>query len=236
MDFFETLSKEEIKLNRRLLAAFEREKVMAVKHREKEPIKEVKSTKLVAKPKSPKKLIVKDIDNEYSKLFKIGYDQLNDFQKPIVQECDEKQSGGLSLVVGSGKTIVSLVLALYQNMENEQPILVIVSKSLMDTWETEIEKFYGTQLTYKVIHPSVTDIGKWKIKTPIILTTVDVLAKYYKENSIDKLFIKQVFPPRFGNYVNHYNNIKEPYLNHVIGGGLFYSIQWGTIIIDEAQT
>ena len=239
MDFFETLSREEIKVNRRLLAAFEKEKAMTEQKEpmekeviKKQPIKEIKSKK----PKTPKQLKIKDIDNEYNKLFKIGYDQLNNFQKPIVQECDEMHSGGLSLVVGSGKTIVSLVLSLYQNMETEQPILVVVSKSLMDNWETEIKKFYGTELNYQVIHPSVTDIGKWKIKSPIILTTVDVLAKYYKENSIDKLFIKQVFPPRFGNYVNNYNEVKEPYLNHVIGGGLFYSIQWGTIIIDEAQT
>jgi SNF2 family DNA or RNA helicase len=64
---------------------------------------------------------------------------------------------------------------------------------------------------------------------------VDVIAKYYKDNSIDKDYIKQRLPDRFGNYINYYEAPEKPYLNHIKGGGLFYSIEWGCLIIDEAQ-
>ena len=231
MDFFETLTKEEIKVNRILLEAFERQKDI------KPDVKP--NNDITHKSKKLSKIKMEDInDNLHGELFKIGYDQLNDFQKPIVKECCEKGFGGLSLCVGSGKTIVSIVVALYLTMKSELPILVVVAKSLIVNWEEEIEKFYDKKLKYQVVHPTMLkEMGKWKIKskTKLILTTIDVLKKYYIENSIDKLFIKQVFPPRFGNYVNHYQIPSQPYMNHVIGGGLFYSIEWGTVIIDEAQ-
>ena len=249
MDYFATLTKDEIKVNRVLLEAFERQKARDLidtnnilnntnSATSNKTNKTNNTNPDITKKEKIKKINLDNIeDNLHGKLFKIGYDQLNDFQKPIIKEACDQGFGGLALCVGSGKTILSIVLGLYLTMKTEQPILIVVSKSLIETWEEEIEKFYGDQLKYQVVHPTtVKEMGKWKIKAKIILTTVDVISKYYKENSIDKLFIKQVFPPRFGNYVNHYQIPTEPYMNHVIGGGLFYSIQWGTIIIDEAQT
>ena len=45
-------------------------------------------------------------------LFKVGYNKLNDFQKEIFNECTKRNSGGLSLPMGSGKTLIALTLAL----------------------------------------------------------------------------------------------------------------------------
>lgn len=218
MDYFSSLSEKEIKYNLKKLKEYESKK----------EIKEIIEIEDDVTIDDFKKIDCIEYD-----LFKIGFEQLNNFQKPIIKECIEKKYGGLSLSVGSGKTIISIVISLYLSMN--KPILIIVSKSLISSWEDEIEKFYGTQLKYKVLNH---DISKWKLKpkTKIILTTIDVLSKYYKENQIDKMFVKQRYQPRSINYINHYENPKEPYLNHIIGGGLFYSINWGCLIVDEAQT
>ncbi len=211
MDYFDILTKEEKRMNKLLLEAYEKEHF---------------------KKLNPN---LKIENNEHGKLFSIGYKQLNSFQIPIIQECIEKGSGGLSLKVGSGKTIISILISLYLTMKTQYPILVVVSRSLISNWEDEIKKFFKDQLDYQVIHPTLNNIGQLKIKKKVIITTVDVLSKFYKENLIDKLFIKQVFTKKFGNYTNYYNVVTEPYLNHIIGGGLFYSTKWGSIIIDEAQ-
>ena len=46
------------------------------------------------------------------KLYKRGASKLNKFQLDILKECAMKKSGGLSLPMGSGKTLISLVLGL----------------------------------------------------------------------------------------------------------------------------
>ena len=44
---------------------------------------------------------------------RIALQKLNPFQRDILAECIQKKSGGLSLPLGSGKTLISLVLSLY---------------------------------------------------------------------------------------------------------------------------
>jgi SNF2 family DNA or RNA helicase len=181
-------------------------------------------------------------DNIYGILFKRGYEQLNHFQQSVFHECCVKKSAALSLPLGSGKTIISLVIALYLNMISEGKIIIVVSKSLITNWEIEIKKFFADALPYKVIHHDhVKDINKWKMNVQdiIILTTIDVISTYYKENDIDKMFIENRFvlhARHLGAYINFYRIPDNPYLTHTIGGGQFYSIKWGTLIIDEIQT
>ncbi|HSW76719.1 MAG TPA: DEAD/DEAH box helicase [Candidatus Saccharimonadales bacterium] len=170
-------------------------------------------------------------------IYQLGYKQLNQFQKEVLDECYQKKSAALSCPLGSGKTLISLVLSLRLT---QGPILIVVSKSLITNWEDEIKKFFGDKLSYKVIHPSVTDISQWQLKKSrqIYLTTIDVLAKAYKDCMIDKQFIEQKFVQthgRLGNYVNYYKVPHAPYLTHAIGIGLMYSIKWGCLIVDEAQ-
>ena len=94
-------------------------------------------------------------------------DHLNEFQQRILKECLKKGSGGLSLPMGSGKTLISLSLAL-EHIKNRNtaatastacvrstplgpPIiggggggkcLIVVSKTLIESWTTEIKKFF----------------------------------------------------------------------------------------------
>lgn len=196
-----------------------------------------------------------------SQEYQIGYNALNNFQKDILTECLLKKTGGLSLPMGSGKTLISLVLGLAQTEEQlaleqameikrgkksqisidqmrPKPFLVVCAKSLIASWRTEIAKFFGDKLSYEILHSSIQKKGldNWHIDplSRIILTTPEVLSKYYKTNGIQNTFVKQKFinPPSF---INYYLEPKRPYLTHNFGGGYLYSIQWGALIIDEAQ-
>jgi SNF2 family DNA or RNA helicase len=170
------------------------------------------------------------------KLFKKVYPKLNDYQEKIFCDCIQRQSAGLSLPLGSGKTILSLLLSLYNTYNTNQPVLIVMSKSLIYNWEDEIKKFFGDELKYEVIHKTrlKKPLNVWKRGASVILTTIDVLSKAYKEFQIDDKFIHQRFAGNF-NYTNEYRTPTNPYLNHVIGGGLFYSTRWGVMIVDEVQ-
>lgn len=64
----------------------------------------------------------------------MGMNYFTKFQNEIVQECVEKTSGGLSLPMGTGKTLISILVGLIQsNNYVGSKILVIVSKSLITT-------------------------------------------------------------------------------------------------------
>jgi SNF2 family DNA or RNA helicase len=164
---------------------------------------------------------------------KIGYKQLNDFQKEALKECLVKKSAGLSLPMGSGKTLISTVLSLMLTEDINEPILVVCSKTLVMSWKTEIKKFFKDKLIYETIDQ--LNVSKWKIgNTQFILTTIDVLSKCYKLHNINNLFVQQHFNARVG-YTNFYNSPTKPFLTHNVGGGLFFSINWGCLIVDEAQ-
>ena len=179
---------------------------------------------------------------ENERLLKAVYPKLNDFQKGIIAECITKKSGGMSCPVGSGKSFISLCLGLYFTKDDTsiKPILIVAAKSLIVNWVMEIEKFFGKELKYEIIHQDYvkSGIAQWKLKsdTQVILTTADVISKYYKECAINTHFIVQKFMHfNGGAYINLYQKPIKPYISHTIGGGIFYSIEWGCLIIDEAQ-
>lgn len=193
-----------------------------------------KKAKLVLK----KKLELKARPNNYQVAYEKGYDHLNDFQRDILKDCLKKKTGGLSLPMGSGKTLISLVLSLKQNQETQDPILVVCAKSLIAGWQVEIRKFFGDTLKYEVLHQTTqkNKLDTWRIddETQVILTTPEVISKYYKNNHIANFFIQQKFlaPPAF---INYYREPKKPFLSHTFGGGYLFSKKWGSLIIDEAQ-
>ena len=85
-------------------------------------------------------------------IYNIGYNKLNTYQKDIFNECLQRKSGGLSLPMGSGKTLIALILALHNVKETGLPILILCSKSLIASWEFEIRKFFGEELKYEYVH------------------------------------------------------------------------------------
>lgn len=240
-DYFGTLTKEEVALNLKLLEQFnKKQKVIEEKVIEKkEIIKEVNSD--IRKKGPVRKIIMHDFstmpDNKYTTLFKKCYKKLNPFQQEVINECIEMGSGSLALPLGSGKTIVSLCLSLYFCAEKQEPIIVIVSKSLITNWQAEIIKFFGKHLSFTILD-NKKKLEELKIKSIITLITVDVLRGIYKAHLVSKLFIESKFVTHLrglGAYINFYKDIKEPLMNHSIGGGLMYSIKWGMFIVDEVQ-
>lgn len=175
--------------------------------------------------------------NSNYELLQYIYPKLNEFQKNIFIECITKDSAGLSLPLGSGKTLISLVLALYFTRDNLNPTLIVMSKSLMSSWINEIKKFFDDRLKYDVINQSMNVVKLWKLKPDIqiVLTTIDVLSLCYKECNIKEKFVNQIFTPQNNIYINEYCNPKKPFLDHVLGGGIFFSRDWGCLIVDEVQ-
>ena len=168
----------------------------------------------------------------------IGKSYLNEFQRDVLKECLEKGSGGLSLCLGSGKTLTSLVIGLSSKSKN--PMLVVVSKTLLSSWEYEIKKFFGDSLKYQVLHQENCDIENCTINpdTLLVLTTVDIVAKFYKKANIDNFFIKRVIinQGRFNQHtINEYLVPKAPFLDRKTGGYTLFSIKWSCFIVDEVQ-
>lgn len=170
-------------------------------------------------------------------LFGIGYNKLNETQRSILKECEERCSFGLSLPMGSGKTILALMLSL-KEIEKDGLALIVASKSLIPSWEDEIKKFFKKDLKYEVFHQSSVKLADWKPKkkTKIVLTTPEVISKCYKENQIRSKYITQRYIPKSGIYTNVYDIVTHPYLASGIGTRFLYSTKWKCLIIDEAQT
>ena len=171
------------------------------------------------------------------RMFQYIYPKLNEFQKNVLIDCVKKNQAGISLPLGSGKTLLSIVISLYCNKDSNDKILVVGSLSLLSNWIREINKFFGDKLKYEVIHNSNVNIKEWKLEKDVqlVLTTIDVLAKAYKDCEINKLFQNQQYNRRTNRYITRYTSSDKPFINHVVGNGIFYSEKWGSLIIDEVQ-
>lgn len=153
--------------------------------------------------------------------------QLHSFQEKIVKECLEKKRGGLSLPMGSGKTIISLKVALEQK-EEFKPILIVASKTLVSSWEQEIRKWYP-DIAIKTLS-LIDSLDKYD---EIIITTPTTLTKFYKQYKIGDYLIDKRRDVPFAPEVCYYNEVYKPMLD--IKYDTFYSLHFSTLIIDEAH-
>ena len=158
---------------------------------------------------------------------------MNRFQESVLEECLEKGSGGLSLPMGYGKTLIGLNLV--QRQTTDGCSLIIVSKTLLESWITEINKFYD-EFDYVIFHKSYQKEFEDFIPTPgqIVITTPEVLSAAYKEFGIDGLFveIKQVAFQA----INVYNFPVVPFSRKRKNAGFLYSLRFDCMIVDEVQT
>jgi len=163
---------------------------------------------------------------------------LSNFQQEIINECISKGSGGLSLPMGTGKTIISLQVALQQSPD--RPIIVVASKTLLPSWENEIKKFFGTSIQYQILHRErLKTIDTWTLdpKVRIVLTTSEVLSKCYRQHAVQDHFVLQVDNQYVG-YTNVYQVPTHPILapsSVENGAGIVYTKNWGCLIVDEAH-
>ena len=171
--------------------------------------------------------------------------KLTNHQLEVYRECIEKGSGGLSLVMGYGKTLISIVVSLKQKrmVGSSKPILVVCSKTLIESWIHEIKKFFGSELKYEVLHKNyVKDIDNYKVEegVSLVLTTPEVLTKAYKKYNIEEKFtMKEV--QNEGRFNQHYikcyhkDKVNIPFLIKRNGIANIFSIKWSVLIVDEVQ-
>ena len=172
----------------------------------------------------------------------LGSSKLNDFQVKVLDECIKKGSGGLSLPMGSGKTLLSLIIGLTQTDVSKKPFLVVVAKNLVENWKFEINKFFGDSLIYDILHTDYhKNLDLWELKDNcrVIITTTDVISKYYKKHDIENKFVA-VDIVNLGHFNQHrilrYNHPSEPFLSKKpLGVGMLYSIKWECFLVDEIQ-
>lgn len=147
----------------------------------------------------------------------------------------------MALPMGTSKTLISLVLALKQTKNSKAPILIVCSKTLIENWKHEIHKFFGDSLEYDILHQDVhKNIESWVLApaTRVIITTADVVSKYYTKKNIENKFVTYdvVNPGAFNQYrIARYLRPTEPFINNVTGPGILFSIRWGCFIVDEIQ-
>lgn len=180
-------------------------------------------------------------------LWEIGYAQLNEDQKLIFTECiaTKPSGGGLSLPVGSGKSVLSLTLGLYyQHNQYEEtglliPFLVVASKTLVLNWVNEIKTFFGDKLEYQILHQEYCSLETLPLSPTvrIYLTTIEVTAKFYKLDRIHDAFRQNVIE-----YMNnlpvtttHYERPTQPFYQTQLGANLIYSMKWSALFVDEVH-
>lgn len=158
--------------------------------------------------------------------------RLNQFQEKILDDCLQKERGGLSLPLGSGKTILGYYVALKQRKKyDKRPILIVTPKSLISQWIDEFEKFFKDTSKIEVVHNEYMNVKELKIRDDkiIYLTTYEVLSKAYKENGISKYLITKE------KSVTIYKPQEFPYIKCKKGLGILFSIKFSSLIVDEAD-
>lgn len=153
--------------------------------------------------------------------------ELHPFQTAVLEECTLKKKGGLSLPMGSGKTIISLKLA-FQQKKQKKPILVIASKTLLCSWEQEISKWF-TNTRYKILNLEES----FEKDCDLYLSTPTTLVKFYKKYNIEKYLIDKRRDTPFGPEICYYNDITKPVLK--VEYDTFYSVSFSCLIVDEAH-
>lgn len=171
--------------------------------------------------------------------------KLNDFQKNAFEECMAKGSGGLSLPMGSGKTFLGLSLALKYHEIYQTPSLIVAAKSLIPNWLSEIEKFFGDSLDDSVAvwhFEHIKKLEEWTMKpeTKIIITTPEVMRKWYTNREVANLFVSSTIINE-GEFGQHTNTIFErpdkPFrpMKEPKGPGMLFHLKWAAIFVDEVQ-
>jgi SNF2 family DNA or RNA helicase len=156
-------------------------------------------------------------------------DKLTKYQRDIVTECVHKKSGCMVLPMGTGKTVIALVLS--QQFPERGKTLIVMAKTLIQNWIAEIDKFFGDELPYEIFHKDYLSDREYENFTPstrLVLTTPDITSLIFK-----KLNLRHKFEPESGVY----ESPKRPILG--VGekpGSFLYSTKWKCLIIDEIQS
>lgn len=142
--------------------------------------------------------------------------------------------------MGLGKTLTSLeyLNKLYSSKMNKMPSLIICSKSIINEWICQIDKFYKIKPKYLILHNNFNKIIEFSkediCKYDFVITTYNMVSIANKKVKWSNNYIKiekTGFRKRLLFKKNHgILNKKDVY-----GINLLYSIKWESIICDEVQ-
>lgn len=179
------------------------------------------------------------------KLREIIREKLNADQLSVLSESNARKSGIFALHLGFGKTRTSLALAL----EYGYLVAVIVSKSLVSSWQNEINKVFGNKVRVSFIasetskqlktwHPIITEgegDDSWSIPHIVLITPEYLSLKYKKVNPHFTGVVRSELVDRWRQVV-YYDTVTHPTLPESTVGPLsIFSVTWDCLIIDEVQ-
>ncbi len=150
------------------------------------------------------------------------------------REQDNDISGGiLALEMGLGKTFTSLYHIARE--KTNMPTLIVVPKTVIYTWYSEIKKFFGNTMSifiFRKDNPKLKDITVDNIKLyNVVLTNYEYIRGIAtKLNLYDKVAMQDMYGKFFG-----CNIPKRPVLKEKKGENILFSIHWHRIISDESH-
>lgn len=163
--------------------------------------------------------------------------RMSEHQMGIINECIDRGNGTLFVPMGSGKSIMSMLVSLLLCENDADTILVIAAKGLIANWIEDFVKFFGKNISYEIYHKDfVKNMDSWVPTAKFVFTTPDTLSKYYKQYNVRNNFVYEVIPEEFGPRVTWYRPADNPIFSPEMRGGAYlYSHKWSSMILDEIQ-
>jgi SNF2 family DNA or RNA helicase len=160
--------------------------------------------------------------------------QLFPHQQDVIDEMkqhinDPKFHGKyLSLPMGYGKTLITL----YAGKHYYNHCLIICSKTLIPNWISEIKKFYGNGIKYKILHKDFMG-GSFNKYCPtkdtlFVITTPEMARKSYEDNNIEKTFV-------VGDEERIYVKSSKTHTQKTNGASCIHGITWDAVFVDEGH-
>jgi SNF2 family DNA or RNA helicase len=165
---------------------------------------------------------------------------LYDYQENILNWMNNKKSkyknnntGILFVKMGLGKTFTTLE---YLKRKKSQS-LIICSKTLLNEWDKQINKFYkNNEFNYLIFHNDYCKINDVTIsdlsEKDLIITTYQTIVNANKELNFDKNYFNTNDKGIFTEIKDKNNIISNKKTN---GKSILYNIVWDTVICDEIQ-
>lgn len=170
--------------------------------------------------------------------------QLPQYQRDILHEAELLGKGALCLPMGSGKTLLGLVLGLRHSFRQGRPFLVVCAKNLVDSWRKEIQKHFGDMRLSFVSWLAAKDVRMIDGMTPhFVLTTPDTVAAIFKQEALEPLFVEkeQVRDDEYQQLRHEqlrFHHLDAPLLQEPRRNrpaSVMFAHEWSCVVVDEAH-